>query len=87
MYNNAPNEKNDSPYGVANLKMTPYTISNNVDMVDLCINCHANKKLNQNTSYIVYQSPLYMVALLSTQSFHIQLFSFRDIRMHMESNN
>ncbi len=44
MYNNVPNEKNNNPYDMANLGMTPYTISNNVDMVHLCINCHANKK-------------------------------------------
>jgi len=39
-----PRMKKNSPYDMANLGMTLYIISNNANMVHLCINYHANKK-------------------------------------------
>jgi hypothetical protein len=59
---------------------TPYAIAN--------IKCHSNLNKPQNVAYVIYyQPPSYMGTLVSTHPLHVQLLSFLDIGMHMQSRN
>jgi hypothetical protein len=90
MYDNVANENlNDyMHYGMANLATTPYTSCNNTKMVHLCINCHSNKKKPlKHILCCILITFIHGCTLLSTHPLHLQLLSFLDISMHMESRN
>jgi hypothetical protein len=53
----------------------------------LCNKCHSNKKKPWNATYVVYQAPPYMATLLFTHPLHVQLLSFFEIGLHMQSQN
>jgi hypothetical protein len=51
------------------------------------IKCHSNLNKPLNVAYVIYQPPSYMATLLSTHSLHVQLLSFLNIGMQMQSIN
>jgi len=53
----------------------------------LCNKCRSNKKKPWNATYVVYQAPPYMATLLFTHPLHVQLLSFFEIGLHMQSQN
>jgi hypothetical protein len=67
--------------------MTNYTTYDDKNFMHICIKCHSNLNKPQNALYGVCQPPSYMGTLLFTHPLHIQLLSFFNIGMHMESRN
>jgi hypothetical protein len=88
-YKDVHNQHNTyTPYAIANLVMANHTTFDDKKLVHICIKCHSNLNKPQNVTYIIYyQPPSYMGTLLSTHPLHVQLLSFIDIGMHMQSRN
>ncbi len=87
-YKDVYNQHNTyTPHVIANMVMTNYTTYDDKNFMHICIKCHSNLNKPQNALYGVCQPPSYMGTLLFTHPLHIQLLSFFNIGMHMESRN
>ena len=53
----------------------------------LCMKCYMNKTKPVNARYVIYQSPSYTKSIISTNPLHVQLLSFLDIGLHIQSKN
>ena len=53
----------------------------------LCMKCYMNKTKPTNAPYVVFHSPSYTKSIISTNPLHVQLLSFLDIGMHIQSRN
>jgi hypothetical protein len=62
-----------TPYGIANCLLSNYTTSNGGNMF-LCLKCYIEYNALKCGKYVVFQSPMYMKALLSKHPFYIQFF-------------
>jgi hypothetical protein len=74
-------------YAIANMIMANYTTSDDKKFIHIWIKCHSNLSKPQNVTYVVHQPSSYMATLLFTHSLHVQLLSFLNIGMHMQSRN
>jgi hypothetical protein len=53
----------------------------------LCMKCYMNQTNPANVLYVVFYSPSYTKSIISTNPLHVQLLSFLDIGMHIQSRN
>ena len=53
----------------------------------ICTQCHSNKNKPLNAPYVVYNSPTYMKFIITTNPLHVQMLSFLDIGIHIQSKD
>jgi hypothetical protein len=53
----------------------------------LCIQCRSNRNNPSHAPYVVYQPPAYMKSIVTLNPLHVQLLSFMDIGLHMQSKD
>jgi hypothetical protein len=53
----------------------------------LCIQCRSNRNNPSHAPYVVYQPPAYMKFIVTLNPLHVQLLSFMDIGLHMQSKD
>ena len=76
-----------TPYGIANVCLSQYTTNATGNVMHLCMKCYMNKTKPVNARYVIYQSPSYTKSIISTNPLHVQLLSFLDIGLHIQSRN
>ena len=76
-----------TPYGTRNTYIAKYTTNASGDKMILCNHCHSNRKYLAHAPYVVYQPPAYMKSIVTLNPQHVQLLSFMDIAMHMQSKD
>jgi hypothetical protein len=73
---NAYNKQNDvdpgyTPYGATNCLLSSYTTTPNGQEIYLCLKLYVESKAPTHAKYVVFQSPIYMSALLSSHPLYI----------------
>jgi len=73
---NVYNKQNDvdprcTPYGVTNCLLSSYTTTPSGQEIYLCLKCYIECKVPTHAKYVVFQSPIYMSALLSNHPLYI----------------
>ena len=53
----------------------------------LCNQCHSNRKNHHHAPYVEYQPPSYMKSIVMLNHLHVQLLSFMDIGVHIQSKD
>ena len=76
-----------TPYGTTNTYIAKHTTNASGDKMILCNQCHSNRKNPPHAPYVVYQPPAYMKSIVTLNPLHVQLLSFMDIAMHMQSKD
>ena len=79
--------KGSTPYGAINAYLADYTTNASGHKMIICIQCHLNKNKPPNAPYVVYNSPTYMKSIITTNLLHVQMLSFLDIAMHIQSKD
>ncbi len=64
--------------------MSNYTTTSDNKEIYLCLKCYVECKAPTHTKYVVFQSPIYMNALLSKHPLYIQSLSFG---LHIQNQN
>ena len=81
------NQPGCTPYGLTNAYLSHYTTNAKGNVMHLCMKCNNNKTKPANAPYVVFHSPSYTKSIISTNPLHVQLLSFLDIGMHIQSRN
>ena len=55
--------------------------------MNVCLKCKSNINAPPNLKYVVYQCPSYFNFIVSSHPLYVQLLSFLDIGIHIESRN
>jgi hypothetical protein len=76
-----------TPYGTANALLADCTTNANGHKMNVCLKCKSNMTAPPNSRYVVYQSPSYFNSIVSSHPLHVQLLSFLDIGIYIESKN
>ena len=76
-----------TPHGATNAYLADFTTNVSGYKMIIYIQCHLNKNKPPNTPYVVYNSPIYMKSIITTNPLHVQMLSFLDIRMHIQSKD
>ena len=76
-----------TPYGATNAYLADFTTNDSGHKMIICIQCHLNKNKPPNAPYIVYNSLTYMKSIITTNPLHVQMLSFLDIGMHIQSKD
>jgi hypothetical protein len=76
-----------TPYGAANAYPADFTTNASCDKMIICTQCHSNKNKPLNVPYVMYNSPTYMKSFITTNPLFVQIFSFFDIGMHIQSKD
>ena len=76
-----------APYGTTNTCIAKHTTNASVDKMILCNQCHSNRRNPPYAPYVVYQPPAYMKSIVTLNPLHVQLLSFMDIGVHMQSKD
>jgi hypothetical protein len=63
-----------TPYGIANCLLSNYTITSKGETMILCLKCYIKYNTLICGKYVVFQSSMYMKALLTKHPFYILLF-------------
>jgi hypothetical protein len=67
--------------------LSHYTTNAKGNVMHLCMKCYMNKTKPTNAPYVAFHSPSYTKSNISTNPLHVQLLSFLDIGMHIQSRN
>jgi hypothetical protein len=87
-YTNAYNPKSGcTQYGMANALLADHTTNANGEKMNVCLKYKSNINAPPNSKYVVYQSPSYFNFTVSSHPLYVQLLSFLDIGIHIESRN
>jgi hypothetical protein len=76
-----------TPYGTTNTYIAKHTTNASGDKMILCIQCRSNRNNSSHAPYVVYQPPAYMKSIVTLNPLHMQLLSFMDIGLHMQSKD
>jgi hypothetical protein len=74
-----------TPYGTANALLVDHTTNSSGQKMNVRLKCKSNMNVPPNSKYVVYQSPSYFNSIVSSHPLHVQLLSFLDIGIHIES--
>ena len=74
-------------YGLGNVYLSQYTTNTKRNVMHLCMKCYMNQTKPVNAPYVVYHSPSYTKSIILTNPLHVQLLSFLDIGLHIQSRN
>jgi hypothetical protein len=53
----------------------------------ICLKCYVEREAPTHAKYVVFQSPIYMNALLSKHPLYIQSIFFKNIGLHIQNQN
>ena len=76
-----------TPYGTTNTYIAKHTTNASGDKMIICIQCRSNRNNPSHAPYVVYQAPAYMKSIVTLNPLHVQLLSFMDIGLHMQSKD
>ena len=76
-----------TPYGATNAYLVDFTTNTSGDKMIICTQCHSNKNKPPNAPYVVYNSPTYMRSIITTNPLYVQMLSFIDIGIHIQSKD
>jgi hypothetical protein len=65
-----------TPYGITNCLLSNYATTSNGENMFLCLKCYIEYNAPTCGKYVVFQSPMYMKALLLEHPFYIQFLFF-----------
>ena len=72
-------------YGATNAYLANFTTNASGYKMIICTQCHSNKNKPPNAPYVVYNSLTYMRSIITTNPLHVQMLSFFEIGMHIQS--
>jgi hypothetical protein len=75
-----------TPYGITNCLLSNFSTRSNIKNMFLCLKFYNKYAAPIYGKYVVYQSPMYMKALIK-HPFYIQLLSFSTIGLHIRNQN
>jgi len=75
-----------TPYGITNCLLFNFTTTSNGKNMFLCLKCYNEYAAPIYGKYVVYQSPMYMKALIE-HPFYVQFFIFFTIGLHIRNQN